>query len=172
MKVLIALLVALLAVAGGNGIYVTAPALSALRQDDRNAVVTMVPHLRYGIDPTTLVIDLLSIRPEATIADVTRALFMTAQSLTSRDFNSVHLAYRGATRFVLPGSDFKSIGADFATENPLYLTRTLPEKLAKPNGERAFETWSGGVFAVTAKQLEDYAEMHRQWYLNDYADGR
>jgi hypothetical protein len=68
----------------------------------------------------------------------------------------------------MSGSVFASLGSEFsAGQNPVFLIRTLPEKLRTPDGHPAFETWTGGLLGVLGAQLEDHAEFHRRWYLND-----
>lgn len=166
-KLAVWLLCGLLIVAGVNGFYVTGPAVLAAREDARNDKVVMVPHLRFGVDPTVIVMDLIKIDSEASMADVTRVMLQMAHGLRDRSFSSAHLAYRGRTRFVLSGADFKVLGEEYGPQNPVYTMRTLPEKLARPDGARAFDTWTGGVIGVLSRQMEDFQAFHREWYLNE-----
>lgn len=87
------------------------------------------------------------------------------QALKDRTFSEVHLAYRGRTRFILAGSDFKEMGEEYGPQNPVYTIRTMPEKLLRPDGTRAFDTWTGGLLGVLEKQLDDVRKFHREWYL-------
>ncbi|MBK5958571.1 hypothetical protein CCR97_10170 [Rhodoplanes elegans] len=169
---LVAVAVALFGAAALNGFYVTGPALLELREDPRNETVTMVPHLRYGVDPTVIVLDLVSLGSTASMADVDRVMFQIAHTLRTRSFTAAHLAYRGSTKFILSGADFQEIGRDYGSQNPIYTIRTLPEKLYRADGTRAFGTWTGGVFGVLTKQMEDHQAMHVDWYLRDVAQAR
>jgi len=45
--------------------------------------------------------------------------------------------------------------------------RTFPENLLKPDGSRAYQTWTGGLLGVVGKQVEDFNDFHRQWWLGD-----
>jgi hypothetical protein len=64
----------------------------------------------------------------------------------------------------MKGEDFKSIGSEFAAgQNPVYLIRTLPEKLYHPNGDAAFPHWEGGLLGVVGKQMDDVNAMARRW---------
>lgn len=113
------------------------------------------------------VFDLRDVSPQAAPVDVFRALFRTAEALRDEPITALHLAFRGETRFILPGEAFRTIGAEFAWQNPLYTLRTLPEKLLTPDGQPAFGRWSGGVLGVAGEQMEDVNEMSSSWYLED-----
>ena len=47
--------------------------------------------------------------------------------------------------------------------------RTLPENVFKMDGTAAFGTWTGGWLGVVGKQMEDFSEFHKQWYISDLA---
>ena len=53
-----------------------------------------------------------------------------------------------------------------AVQNPVYLIRTLPEKLYKPTGEGAFGQWTGGLLGVLGKQMDDANTAAKQWAEN------
>jgi hypothetical protein len=75
------------------------------------------------------------------------ALFQAADALhrKERAFEEVLIARNGDAVFVIGGRDFDEIGRAFgAGENPLYLRRTLPAKLRRPDGSRAGRTRSTG----------------------------
>jgi hypothetical protein len=79
-------------------------------------------------------------------------------------FEKVVLARAGTPVFLVKGAEFSTIGAEFgAGQNPVYLIRTLPEKLFRPSGEAAFGRWQGGLLGVLGKQMEDANEAARQW---------
>lgn len=148
-------------------LVVSLPAYREKAQDPRNDTVTMLAHLRWGLDPTTLVIDLLSIRPTASMLDVDRSLLDMAAALSDYRFNQVHLAWRGQTRFVMDGSYFQTLGKERDFQNPVYVLRTLPENMYTPSGRQAFGTWTGGVLGVVSRQMEDHNQMHEDWYMLD-----
>jgi len=56
-------------------------------------------------------------------------------------------------------------------QNPVYTMRTFPQNVYALDGSPAFETWSGGLLGVLGKQLEDFSEFHKQWYLNEISAG-
>lgn len=61
------------------------------------------------------------------------------------------------------------MGVEYGTQNPVYTMRTFPENLYRPDGTAAFGTWTGGLFGVLGKQMEDFIEFHKQWYVNELA---
>ncbi|MGE0489769.1 MAG: hypothetical protein AB7S38_11230 [Vulcanimicrobiota bacterium] len=116
-----------------------------------------------------LVVDLLSVSGERSPADVTRVLF-TAAALVVKEhpepYQEVVLEYRKGACFKLSGQDFYQLGKDFeAGENPVYLIRTLPEKLKTPTGKPAYEKWEGGWLGVSTRQMEDFNDFHKKWWI-------
>ena len=68
--------------------------------------------------------------------------------------------------FIFLGEDFSEIGRLFqAGENPIYLMRTLPERLYRPSGERAFGSRQGGLLGVLAEQMDDLNDFGQAWVL-------
>ena len=66
--------------------------------------------------------------------------------------------------FVLSGDDFSALGQAYSQgENPIYLIRTLPQKLQTASGAPAFDTWSSGELGVLGKQLEDSNTFAQAW---------
>ena len=48
--------------------------------------------------------------------------------------------------------------------------RTFPENVYALDGAKAFPSWTGGLIGVTGKQMEDFAEFHKQWYIYDLTE--
>ena len=144
----------------------TLPTALTLSQDDRNDSITLVARFGYYLDPTTLTLDLWA-ASEASTADLTRALFQVAASRSEWPrVRYVTLSRRNWPVYILSGDDFAEIGRLFeAGENPVYLMRTLPERLYLPSGEPAFERWEGGLLGVLGEQLEDLNEFGKAWAL-------
>jgi hypothetical protein len=159
--------IAVAAIILGNAAYVTVPSYLAKRHDPRNSKVTMLAHLRWGVDPSTVVIDLLDVDYTAASVDVTRTFFDIAQALKGRTFSTAQLAFRGSARFQMDGRYFKQIGEERDWQNPVYTIRTMPEHLQPLDGGPAFGKWTGGWLGVMNKQLEDSNELHRRWYINN-----
>lgn len=160
-------ILAALAIGAANVFLVTWPALERLSADPRNAKVTVVPHLRWGVDPSTLAVDLWSVDGEASMADVDRCLLDIAAALKDRDFTRVQLAHRASVRFQMTGDYFKTLGREREWQNPVYTIRTMPENMQTPDGLPAFGRWEGGWLGVVGKQMDDHKTFHLRWYFND-----
>ncbi len=166
----------LFAMLGGAAIVVTAallrdhiavarPVAQAIEADSRNSGIELTGHFQYRVVSSTLVLDLRG-PVSASPAAVFRALFEVADALhrEERVFDEVLIARDGDAVFAMSGRDFDDIGRSFgASENPLYLLRTLPEKLRRPDGSRAFSEWEGGFLGVTTRQLEDVTKAASTW---------
>lgn len=146
------------------------PLSLALSKDPRNDGIYASAHYEYYIIPSTIIFNLKSVSPERSPADVTRILLQFAESQKSKDFSLVKLSHAGKDKFVLKGEYFKTLGQELEDQNPIYTIRTIPENLYKPDGTAAFGTWTGGLLGVVGKQMEDFAEFHRQWYISDLAE--
>jgi hypothetical protein len=114
--------------------------------------------------PLVGILVLIATFGEAAPVDLNRALFQAAEALKGRHFGKVTLSRGAKTVFILPGEDFAELGEEFAAgQNPLYLMRTLPEKLVLPDGRQAFGSWSGGILGVLGEQLEDMNDFAGAW---------
>jgi len=149
-----------------NFLYVSWPAYSRAASDPRNEKVRIASYLRWGIDPSTLVVDIWSVNSGAAMIDVDRGLLEVAAALKDRSFSYIILSYRGQPRFRLTGQYFKKLGEERDWQNPVYTIRTLAENLQTPEGMAAFPTWTGGMLGVLNKQMEDHKEFHLRWYAN------
>lgn len=144
---------------------VARPVSQTMEAGSRNSGIELTGHFKYRLVSSTLVLDLHG-SVSASAAALFRTLFQAADALhrEERAFDEVLIARNGVTVFVIGGRDFDEIGrASGAGENPLYLLRTLPEKLRRPDGSRAFGEWEGGILGVTARQLEDVTKAASTW---------
>jgi hypothetical protein len=139
---------------------------AVLKNDPRNSGVAVL--VQHRSNPSVLVYDLRTVALTNSMADVFRVLLQFAQTEKSREFESVELAFRGQPRFVMSGKYFKQLGDEFGTQNPVYTMRTFPENLSRPDGSHAYPTWTGGWIGVAGKQIEDFNDFHRQWWLQDF----
>lgn len=141
------------------------PVSQALAADLRNDGFTLRAHLGSYVRPGVLVLDLVAVE-EAAPLDLLRGLFQAAEVFHERDrtFDRVEMARGGETVFVLEGDDFATLGSEFAFgQNPVYMIRTLPEKLYRPDGTRAYGTWTGGLLGVLGQQMNDTNDAARRW---------
>jgi hypothetical protein len=137
--------------------------------DARNSGISASAHYEYYVSPSSLVFDLRSISSNTSMADVTRVLLQFAASRKNESYERVILSYRGEPRFVFMGDYFHTLGAEYGSQNPVYTMRTLPENVFHIDGKQAFGSWTGGWLGVVSKQMEDFTEFHKQWYLSEVA---
>ena len=166
-KAALAVLVVVTLVLGGNYLSATRHAFAVTGQTANNGISVWAYHA-YLMNPNVLVIDVRDVDGNKSIADVMRVFFQIAEQFKDRQFSEIQLASRGTTKFLIRPQHFQTIGRTFATENPMYLLRTLPENIRRPDGRPAFETWTGGVLGVLGAQMDDLTRFARKWFLNDY----
>lgn len=160
----------IMVVAGANYFLVHRSAQQVLSSDERNQGVSVFAHYEYFVDPSVLVIDLRKLSDTNSPADVTRVLLQFAQSQKLKRFELVKLAHQGRPKFMLKGDFFQILGLEFGEQNPVYTMRTLPENVYNLDGTSAFGTWTGGMLGVLGKQMEDFNEFHKMWYIGDLAN--
>jgi hypothetical protein len=101
------------------------------------------------------------------MADVFRVFLQFARAEERRSFQTVELAFRGQSRFALSGQYFSKLGEEYGVQNPVYTMRTFTENLSKPDGSRAYPSWTGGLIGVAAKQMDQFNDFQRQWWVRD-----
>jgi hypothetical protein len=149
--------------------YFTAsrPLQQVIEADSRNHGVKASAHFEYYVVPSSLVFDLEGVGPGNSMADVTRVLLQYSAVMKEHTYSDVTLAYAGTSKFMLDGAYFHELGVEFGAQNPVYTIRTLPENVKKLDGSAAFGRWEGGWLGVMNKQMEDFSEFHKQWYIAD-----
>lgn len=152
-----------------NYIFLQSPISNVIDSDPRNKGIVVFTHYKYFLVPNSLIFDLRQVSGETSPADVTRVLLQYAKSIKSSVFNDITLSYKGNPKFLLKGDFFHTLGEEFGTQNPIYTIRTFPENVFKLDGTAAFGTWTGGWLGVVGKQMEDFNEFHKQWYIADIA---
>lgn len=160
-------------IAIASGLYwhkhsVNGPVRAALAEES-NAKVEV--YRRTAIGGSDIVFNVVSVTGEVSMADMMRMMLKSAEALKDRDFGRVYLASRGSEKFYLDGAYFKQLGEESLTQNPIYTVRTMPENVYSLDGAKAFGEWTGGLFAVVGKQMEEVAEFHRKWWLEDNMKG-
>lgn len=174
-RILIGLLIGITVTAAAvlfwNYTAVQKPLGTVIENDPRNAGIVVKAHFGNYVAPNELVFDLKSVGSDKSPADVFRLFLQFSESLKDRQFSKVVLAYNGTPKFQLKGEYFQQLGREYATQNPVYTMRTFPENLYKLDGTQAFGQWTGGWLGVLQKQMGDFTEFHKQWYINDAAAG-
>lgn len=156
-------------IALANYVLVQRQLTGVINADKRNSGITAFAHYEYFVVPSSLVFDLRKLSGDKSPADVTRVLLQFAESMQDSTFERITLSHRGRPKFFLTGKFFHAIGSEYGTQNPVYTMRTFPENVYKLDGRAAFGTWTGGWLGVIGKQMDDFNEFHKQWYIEDIA---
>ncbi len=138
-----------------------------IEEDSRNNGIKVSVHFGNYVNPSILVYDLKSISGTNSMADVFRVLLQFAEKMQSREFDTVDLASKGETKFKINGDYFQKLGREYSFQNPVYTMNHFPENLMNPDGSKAYTQWTGGWIGVVAKQIEDFNDFHKKWYLQD-----
>lgn len=162
-------LIVIAVVAGANYALLQRHLAAVLEADPRNKGIEAFAHYEMYILPSTLVFDLKAVSPTNSPADVSRVLLQFAQTQKEASFSLVKLAHQGTVKFQLKGEYFRTLGQEYGVQNPVYTMRTFPENVFRLDGSPAFSTWTGGLLGVVVKQMEDFNEFHKQWYIADLA---
>jgi hypothetical protein len=163
------LLVLAVAIFALNFFHLQSPMNRVLEGDPRDSGIDVSVHFENYVDTSVLVYDVKSVSGAKSAADVFRVLLQFAQQAKSKEFREVQLCFRGNVKFKMNGPYFRKLGEEYSWQNPIYTIRTFPENLANPDGTRAYPEWSGGPIGVLHKQMEDFANFHKKWYLEDMA---
>lgn len=138
-----------------------------LKGDPRNQGLDISVHYSHYINPNIIVYDVKEVSGNNSMADVFRVFLQFADGTKEKKYTAIELAHNNTTKFILDGESYQVIGNEYSFQNPIYTIRTFPEKLKKPDGTPAYSQWSGGVFGVLQKQMEDFNDVHKKWYLDD-----
>lgn len=161
------LVLAIGAIYGFNYMTIIQPTQAKIQEDKRNEGISVDVHYKFYIIPTTLVYDLKTVSADKAAADVFRVFLQTSSVLKDKTFESIEISYKGQTKYLIKGNYFSKVGNEFGDQNPMYTIRTFPENLYKTNGDAAYQQWTGGVLGVFGKQMEDFNDFNKNWYLDD-----
>lgn len=150
-----------------NYFYIYNPMSNLIESDDRNNGIEISAHYSYYVNPNSLSIDIRDVSPSKSPADVFRVLLQFSSKMKDKSFDSILLQSNGNTKFTLDGRYFKKLGMEYGTQNPVYTMRTFTQNVYTPDGKKAFGTWTGGWLGVMTKQMTDFSEFHKQWYVED-----
>lgn len=152
---------------GFNYFTLTKPLDSVLKSDYRNNGIEVSAHYENYVNPNVLVFDIKNIDLKNSAADVFRVFLQYSSELKTKSFDKIILSSKGQPKFYILGSHFTEIGREYGTQNPVYIVRTFPENVYKMNGSKAFDSWTGGVLGVSTKQLEDFNDFSKKWFIDD-----
>ena len=150
-----------------NFLTLIQPTMSEINKDSRNDGISLDVHYKFYVIPNTLEFNLKNVPPDKAAADIFRVFLQTSSALKDKNFEKVELKYKGTLKFILNGDYYKQLGSEFEDQNPMYTIRTLPENLYNPNGELSYSKWEGGMFGVLGKQMEDFNDFNKKWYMDE-----
>ena len=150
-----------------NYLMLQRPLTEVIDNDYRNTGINLKAHYGNYVSPSILVININQIDQDKAPMDVFRVFLQFAEKLRDKDFENVELSSKGVLKFTLKGRYFKQLGVQYSSQNPVYTIRTFPENVYRPDGQRAFSSWSGGLIGVVGKQMQDFNEFCKEWYIND-----
>lgn len=141
-----------------------------LAEDERNQGFDVAVHYLWFVDSSTLVFDVRSYPDGAARVDLFRILLQYASKLKDEELQEVRLCFQGEAIFVLPGEDFRTIGAEYGEQNVVYTMRKFPQSLKEPDGTPAFSSYSGGLLGAATAEIEDFNKMSDQWWFGRQGD--
>ena len=115
-------------------------------------------HYEYWIVPGVVVYDLKRLGQESTPLQVHTAFLEYARKMKERQFERVHLRFRGQERFVLEGAEFRRAGLEYANRNFSWVLFDLPKRFA-PAGKSSGQSETAEADALL--------EFHRRWYADE-----
>ena len=154
---------------GFNYVNLQSPMNRVLRADARNEEIVVSVHFSAYVNPSVLVYDLRSVAGTKSRADIFRVFLQFASAVKTQRFDAVEMAFRGTTKFKISGEYFRKVGEEYSWQNPVYTIRTFPQNLMRPDGVKAYPGWTGGLLGVVSKQMDDYRDFHKKWYVEDLA---
>ena len=138
-----------------------------IESDFRNEGISIRSHYGLYVNSKILVFDLLAISSQNAPADIFRVLLQYSEALQDRTFDKIVLEYDGTPKFYLLGDFFQETGIEYGVQNAVYTMRTFPENVYEMDGTHAFGTWTGGLLGVATRQLDDFSEFHKRWYVTE-----
>jgi hypothetical protein len=163
------IIVATIGIYGFNYFRLQSQMNDVLKDDPRNNGVEVSVHYGNYVNPSILIYNLKSISKMNSMADVFRVFLQFSEKVQLKKFDVVELSFIGKTKFKINGDYFQTLGKKYSWQNPVYTMRTFPENLINLDGSIAYPEWTGGWLGVVGKQMEDFTDFHKKWYLEDIA---
>lgn len=153
-----------------NYVTLTKPVMEIIDSDNRNKGIEIDLHYKNYILPNILIFNLKNVADDKAIADVFRVFLQTTSGLKEREFENIELAFKGKSKFKIGGKYFRQLGEEYENQNPVYTMRTFPEHILNIQGQSIYSEWTGGLLGVLNKQMEDFNDFHKKWYLDDLSN--
>jgi hypothetical protein len=148
------------------------PLTRVIASQAQNNIVHALAHFDGWVDTKTVVFDLTDVSDQSSSLDIFRVFLQYAREQKKDRFGRIVLASYGQKKFILPGDYFQRLGQEFDSQNPMYTIRTFAHHLSDMNGQQPFPEYEGGLLAVLDKEMEQFAEFNKRWFLDDYVARR
>ncbi len=120
--------------------------------------------VRVGYTPDgNIVFDVRSCKGDSRLIDPLHLLMQFGYKIKDTRIDHLSIAAGGEEVFRLEKSDLDELAGQYELGARIWAFDHWPERLRKPTGERAYESWSGGFLGVMKAQAEDINEALRAW---------
>ncbi len=120
--------------------------------------------VRVGYTPGGyIVFDVRSCKGDSRLIDSLHLLMQFGSKIKDESFTHLSVASGGEEVYRLEKSDLDELAHQYELGARIWAFDHWPERLRKPTGERAYESWSGGFLGVMKAQAEDLNEALRAW---------
>lgn len=157
---------------GVNEMVANRPLQRVIHDDTRNHGVEAKAHFDAWVKSSVLVIDIRALSADSSRMDIFRTLLQYAKEMKDRHYDRVVLVCRGTKKFVIAGDYFQQLGQEYDTQNPMYTIRTFPLHLESTSGDHPYSEYTGGLFAVLTKEMEQFTQSQDEWYWNDLSTAK
>jgi hypothetical protein len=110
-----------------------------------------------------IVFDVRSCKGECRLIDPLHLVLQFAYKVEDERFGHLAISSSGEQVYRLEKSDLHELAKQYELGGRIWAFNHWPERLRKPTGERAFESWSGGILGVVKGQMEDMNEALKTW---------
>jgi hypothetical protein len=110
-----------------------------------------------------IVFDVRSCKGDSRLIDPLHLLLQFGRKIRNESFSHILLAAGGTEVYRLNKSDLDELTDQYELGGRIWAFNHWPERLRKPTGERAFESWSGGLLGVMNGQIEDINMALKTW---------
>jgi hypothetical protein len=166
-KLILTVIFILIAIYSYNYVSLQIPSNNITNEDSRNKGISFETHYEYYVNTSSLIFNLKKIPLDKAPADIFRTFLQTSSALKDKNFKEIKLAYKGKVKFILKGNYFSTLGNEFGTQNPMHTIRTFPQNLYNIDGTLEYSEWTGGMFGVLGKQMDDFNDFMKEWWLNE-----
>ena len=124
--------------------------------------------VRVGYTATgNIVFDIRSYKDECRLIDPLHLLLQFGYKIRDERIDYLSLGSRGEEKYRLPKSDLDELSKQYELGARIWAFEHWAERLRKPTGEHAFDSWSGGFLGVMKQQTEDMGTGLKTWLFKE-----